>query len=252
MRDDRILLSLKLPIPQKQGGLQLSVLTQNTLDRDGYEIWREVLNFREIEKIKNHLTKQPAEGAGSRIRLSEHIWLTDLICSPKIRGMIESHLGSRAAAVRALFFDKRPEANWSVRWHQDKTIAVKAKIPTGGYCGWSLKEGVLHVHPPVEVMENMLALRLHLDPAGPQNGGLRVYPGSHRFGYVKDKTLSETVKRFESVPTDATAGDAILMRPLLLHSSERCQSGRRRVLHIEFASNPLPGPLEWNEFISLS
>lgn len=34
--------------------------------------------------------------------------------------------------------------------------------------------GVLHVQPPMDVMSRMLAIRLHLDETGPENGPLRV------------------------------------------------------------------------------
>ena len=42
-------------------------------------------------------------------------------------------------------------------------------------------------------------------------------------------------------------GDALLMRPLLLHASSRSMSDRhRRVLHIEYAGFALPGDLTWH------
>jgi hypothetical protein len=41
-------------------------------------------------------------------------------------------------------------------------------------------------------------------------------------------------------------GGVILMRPLLLHASSTARvAGRRRVLHLEFAADDLPGNLEW-------
>jgi hypothetical protein len=44
------------------------------------------------------------------------------------------------------------------------------------------------------------------------------------------------------------AGDALLMRPLLLHaSSEASAPVHRRVIHLEYAACPLPGGLEWAE-----
>ncbi|MGH8213898.1 MAG: phytanoyl-CoA dioxygenase family protein, partial [Rhodanobacteraceae bacterium] len=46
----------------------------------------------------------------------------------------------------------------------------------------------------------------------------------------------------------ANAGDALLFRPLLLHSSHKVISTRpRRVLHFEFSNAQLPVPLLWAE-----
>ena len=46
----------------------------------------------------------------------------------------------------------------------------------------------------------------------------------------------------------SSAGDALLMRPLLLHASGRSTSPRhRRVLHIEYAAFALPQGLHWHE-----
>ncbi len=42
-------------------------------------------------------------------------------------------LGQACAAVRAIIFDKTPDANWKVSWHQDLTIAVKRRIEVEGY-----------------------------------------------------------------------------------------------------------------------
>ena len=47
---------------------------------------------------------------------------------------------------------------------------------------WSVKDGVPHVQAPAEYLEQMLAVRLHLDDADEENGALRVLVGSHRLG----------------------------------------------------------------------
>jgi hypothetical protein len=49
------------------------------------------------------------------------------------------------------------------------------------------------------------------------------------------------------VACEAAVGDALLMRPLLLHASSRSAMEReRRVLHMEYAADSLPGRLEWH------
>jgi len=47
--------------------------------------------------------------------------------------------------VQAILFDKTPDANWKVAWHQDLTIPVEARIETAGFGPWSGKDGVPHV-----------------------------------------------------------------------------------------------------------
>jgi hypothetical protein len=49
-----------------------------------------------------------------------------------VRRLVEAVLGPKAFAVRSIFFDKTPEANWKVAWHQDMTIAVRKKIEVDG------------------------------------------------------------------------------------------------------------------------
>ncbi len=41
--------------------------------------------------------------------------------------------------TKAIFFDKTPEANWYVTWHQDTVIQVTEKIETEGFSGWTRK-----------------------------------------------------------------------------------------------------------------
>ena len=168
-----------------------------------------------------------------------------LAASTEIRSLVESVLSTKAFPVRGLLFDKRPEANWKVPWHQDLTIAVKEKRDTPGFGPWSIKAGVLHVQPPVAVLETMLAVRIHLDDCDESNGPLRVIPGSHLLGRLSTEQIRE-MSAPPAVSCTVEAGGALLMRPLLLHASSASRSPlHRRVIHIEFASCDLPGELEW-------
>lgn len=162
--------------------------------------------------------------------------------------------------VRAIFFDKTPETNWGVPWHQDKTIAVSDPAELGkanrqeisGWGPWSIKDGVHHVQPDLALLEQMVTLRLHLDDATLDNGCLRVMPGSHRLGLLPAEQVHDFKASGSAVDCCAAAGDILLMRPLLLHSSLRGQqldaqhsSGHRRIIHLEFCAATLPGGLHW-------
>jgi ectoine hydroxylase-related dioxygenase (phytanoyl-CoA dioxygenase family) len=127
-------------------------------------------------------------------------------------------------------------------------IAVAARAEATGYSGWSVKAGVLHVQPPVSVLEGMLTVRIHLDDAGPSNAALRVLPGSHRLGGADPTEIEPWRERVEPVTCSARAGDALVMRPLLIHaSSPSTTPSRRRVVHLEYAAGGLPGGVEWHE-----
>jgi hypothetical protein len=86
--------------------------------------------------------------------------------------------------TKAIYFDKTPESNWYVTWHQDTTINVKAKIETEGFAGWTKKGGVFGVCPPDEILKDTITIRVHLDDTDETNGALRVVPGSHDNEFV--------------------------------------------------------------------
>ena len=168
--------------------------------------------------------------------------------SPRLLALVRPHVAREPFPVRAIFFDKSPEANWLVSWHQDLTLALRSRVEAPGFGPWSVKDGVPHVQPPVELLEQMLTVRLHLDDADESNGALRVLPGSHRLGRLTPAQVQEQRARQADVLCTVAAGDALLMRPLLLHASGRSTSQRhRRVLHIEYASFALPDGLHWHE-----
>jgi ectoine hydroxylase-related dioxygenase (phytanoyl-CoA dioxygenase family) len=166
--------------------------------------------------------------------------------SDAVRNLVEPIAGEKAEVVRAIFFDKTPEANWKVPFHQDLTIAVTEQINVEGFVSWTKKANILHVQPPVKVLENIVALRVHLDETDESNGALRVVVGSHHLGRLSAEQI-EQVKMAQEIKTCCVGkGGAMLMRPLLLHaSSAATNANHRRVLHFEFSSEELPEGLEW-------
>jgi hypothetical protein len=94
------------------------------------------------------------------------------------------------------------------------------------------------------------AVRVHLDDCGPLDGPLRVIPGSHLQGRLSADQTAGFRQRVSEEVCVARAGDALLMRPLLLHASSAAERpSRRRVIHIECASTELPRALEWHTHI---
>ncbi len=175
---------------------------------------------------------------------------TDLVIPNAAELYDESVLGPAAVAVRGILFDKNPSANWKVPWHQDLSIAVNQRAELRSFGPWSVKAGITHVQPPIEVLHQMCTIRLHLDACGPENGPLKVIPGSHHDGILTDAQIVSRIKRGPiqicTVPQDG----AVLMRPLILHASSAAEvPGHRRVIHFEFCSAELPKTLQWADAV---
>jgi ectoine hydroxylase-related dioxygenase (phytanoyl-CoA dioxygenase family) len=109
----------------------------------------------------------------------------------------------------------------------------------------TIKEGIVHVQPTADVLSRILAIRLHLAASEPDNGPLRVIPGSHEHGRLSSEQVSAYPKE-GSVVCTVPRGGALLMRPLLLYASSACVVPKpRRVVHLEFSADELPQGLEW-------
>lgn len=170
----------------------------------------------------------------------------ELAESTRIRGLVEPVLGEQAFAARGILFDKTARANWKVPWHQDLTIAVQERIEVAGFGPWTVKDGVPHVQPPTKILENMLAVRIHLDACGEENGPVRVIPGTHARGRLSAAQIQSIQEAEAGVSCRVGQGGVLLMRPLLLHASSSAMApGHRRVIHLEFAACSLPGGLHW-------
>jgi len=234
-----------------------SVLTAG-IERDGFAIVPELLTTAEVDALKRAIADlagtAPADSVRRR-RGAAYAMRNLLELSPEVRALARgksilsnarSVIGPTAFPVRATLFDETLDNNWPVAWHQDVTIAVRERREAPEFERWSVKAGVIHVQPPDAILEGMLAVRLHLDPCGADNGALRVIPGSHCSGRLEDDAHDEWVARGPIVCCSAPAGAGLLLRPLLLHASSPTQRpAHRRVIHIEYAATPLPGGLRW-------
>lgn len=149
-------------------------------------------------------------------------------------------------AVQCTYFEKSREHNWLVALHQDLSIPVKARVDHAALGGWSDKDGMLFVQPPLAVLEQLVALRLHIDECGPEDGALKVIPGSHLSGRLSEDGKALSKQSAEAVLCPVAQGAGMAMRPLLLHASSKATgSSRRRVLHFLFGPPALPFGLEW-------
>jgi len=173
--------------------------------------------------------------------------MRDIAEHGEVQRLVSEVLGPGAICSRAILFDKNPNANWAVPWHQDTTIAVRQRLDAPGFGPWSIKAGVHHVQPPASVLDGMLTVRVHLDDCGEDNAPLRVIPGTHRRGMLDADLLEHVHRSGPAVTCTVRASGALLMRPLLLHASSPANApGHRRMVHLEWSTTPLPHGLEWN------
>ncbi len=214
----------------------------------GYQILRGVFGRDEIDAIVDGITVSSFGGhrrGGIRNPLAIFPQLIPLAYDPKLKKIVEKKLSDQAQLRRAILFDKTPDSNWKVSWHQDLTIAVsEKKVGTDGYGPWSIKNGIPHVQPPLKILERMLTLRIHLDDCSEQNGALKVVANSHRSGKLPAREIQKLRKNYEVC--ECLKGDVLLMSPLLLHASSISRNtNHRRILHLEYCDAPLDGNLEW-------
>nr|WP_293855340.1 phytanoyl-CoA dioxygenase family protein [Sphingomonas sp. SCN 67-18] len=198
-----------------------------------------------LDCLQALLAHLPPDRAGIRIRGIDGL-RPYLAGKGPVGSIAAAILGPRTRAVRAILFDKTADTNWSLAWHQDRTICVRRKIEVDGFGPWTTKGGMQHVAPPFALLAHMVTLRVHLDPVGPDNAPLLIAPGSYRRGKVPTKLVGEVVRQCGVRACLAEAGDVWLYATPILHASEAASNPvHRRVLQVDFAADDLPGGLEW-------
>jgi ectoine hydroxylase-related dioxygenase (phytanoyl-CoA dioxygenase family) len=223
---------------------------------DGYAIVPGVLTAAEVQFARQAcaraLTDASAgdsvladrDGAAYGARNLLQLWLgvIDLVHTPTLADLLIQILGPKCGLVRGLYFDKPPGHSWALPWHRDLTIAVKQHGVLGRFKKPTTKAGVPHVEAPADLLATMLTVRIHLDDVTDANGPLRVMPGSHVGMAARPEAILH-----------CRAGDAIIMRPMILHASGHSAEGNtehRRTIHLEFAPRAELGDgYEWRHFV---
>lgn len=215
---------------------------RDTLERDGYCLLPAIDPgvLAQIDAATQSIESDDRRG-GLREPQRKIEGLSALVECAGMHASASELLQADANPVRWILFDKTTGANWLVPWHRDTTIRVRERADVDGFGPWSVKDGAVHVQPPLEVLQRMVTLRLHIDAATEANGALRVLAGTHLCASLDEDGDDQNADVIE-----AEAGRVLAMKPLLLHaSSKAAEPKRRRVLHIEYACEALPPPLEW-------
>jgi hypothetical protein len=225
---------------------------------DGYAIVPQVLTAAEVQFARQECAQALAGASAGDSVLADRdkvaygarnllqLWpqVIDLVHTSKLANFLIEILDSNCGLVRGLYFDEPPGHSWALPWHRDLTIAVKRHGVLGRFKKPTTKAGVPHVEAPAGLLATMLTVRIHLDDVTDANGPLRVMPGSHN---------PPLTPHHSPLTLHCHAGDAILMRPMILHASghsAECNPEHRRTIHLEFASSgELGDGYEWREFV---
>ncbi len=217
--------------------------THTAVNEDGIALVSAVFSRGEASTLLSKLDSSSLHRSRAGIR---HLMSNDIVAGvardPRLLVIARSIVGNTAFPFRATLFDKSSDANWLVVWHQDTALPLRARTEVPGWGPWSIKDKINYAHAPTEALEQVLALRLHLDDSTEQNGPLRVLRGTHKLGVLTDEEVEKLSREMPADDCVASKGSVLAMRPLLIHSSSKSQNDSpRRVLHIEYAASGFVG-----------
>ena len=204
---------------------------------NGYDWHRTPLSSAQLKPLNDGLAHHPLKAQLSGLRQVERQIpaVADFIHGEVIDELVSSYLGEKGCFLRALLFDKRPERNWPVGWHQDLALVTEHPERFPAITPWRKRGHSYHHQGHLSALENMLTVRLHIDDADRQNGCLKLIPKTHRLGILNAETIQDFCNSHPEQHCEARAGELLVMSPLILHASSRSQlPTHRRVLHIEF------------------
>ena len=219
----------------------------------GFAIVPEVLTNAECDALADHVAgaAASASASGGTRNLLQQDWCRTMADRLRRQPVLAPVLlAPGLVAVQCTYFEKSSARNWLVPVHQDLGIPVAKRVDHPGLSAWSEKEGALFVQPPAEVLQQLIAVRVHIDACTADDGPLRVIPGSHTLGKLDPQAAATTRQTQPEAVCVIERGGALLMRPLLLHASSKSSgTGQRRVLHLLFGPATLPLGLEWQDAV---
>lgn len=228
---------------------------QKNIAADGFTIVDDIYTADEINAVDGLIER--VDQSNKTFRKSEDLFairqflmevpqVKEFIFNNKLKALVNDLFGSDYFVVKSIYFDKPEKSNWFVAWHQDLTISVDKKTDIPGYGPWTTKLNQFAVQPPLDILQDNFTIRIHLDDTDEGNGVLKVTAGSHLKGVWRTDEFDSEVEIATSC--NVSAGGVMIMRPLLMHASNRTTTNkRRRVIHIEFSKVQLPEGINWAE-----
>lgn len=234
------------PGPLNGGDTAGPAAARASFDTAGFALVPGVLPEEECAALAGLVRPGPAS-AGTR-RLLDEPWCVGLADRLRAHPVLAALIPPGHVAVQCTYFEKSTGRNWLVPLHQDLSIPVRARVDAPGLSGWAEKEGGVFVHAPLPLLQELVAVRLHLDDCTEEDGPLKVVPGSHGRGLLSDDASAALRAASPAVACTARRGEALAMRPLLLHASSKSSGGgRRRVLHFVFGPREPGNGLQWQQ-----
>lgn len=195
--------------------------TKLQFDREGYAIFNDVLDADLIQEASDHVEWLMAKNPGLRPEQLHHGLVRDdpfwvrLVSDDRLLDIAEQFIGPNIALFASHYICKMPFSGQPVLWHQD-----------GSY--W-----------PLEPME-VVTLWLAVDDSTPENGCMRVIPGTHHIDLV-DHVVNNDVESVlgSEIPAEnvdeSLAVDLVLRKggvsvhnPQIIHGSNANTSPNRR------------------------
>ena len=215
----------------------------------GFALVPDVLAGEECEAIAARVAEAAACSAGTRCLLPQ-AWCSALANRLRRHPSLAAFIPSGFVAAQCTYFEKSLSRNWLVAVHQDLGIPVASRVSHPGLHGWSQKEGSLFVQAPIELLQELVAVRLNIDDCTPADGPLRVVAGTHLRGRIEPEAAAVARQTQAEVVCAGPRGTALVMRPLLLHASSKATgTSKRRVLHLLFGPSKLPHGLRWQHAV---
>mgnify|MGYP000041115543 CR=1 FL=1 len=213
------------------------MLISNDATAQGFTIIEAVLDGTEVGELARALETSDLDRsrAGAR-HLMNHPPVSAVAADPRMIAIAGRFLGNTAIPYKATLFDKSRARNWLVAWHQDTALPLCERRENSDWGPWSIKAGITYAHAPASALAQVVALRLHLDDSRPDNGPLRVLPGTHMLGVLMESDIARLTTEVPAVDCTVPAGGVVAMCPLIIHASSKAESDLpRRVLQIEYA-----------------
>lgn len=197
---------------------QATVLEQ--YHRDGYAIFRDVLDAELVAEASDHVEWLQRQHPDVRPEQLGHQYLRDdpfwirLVSDDRLVDIAELFVGPDIALFASHYISKPPFSGQPVLWHQDAAF-------------W-----------PLEPME-VVTLWLAVDHSTPDNGCVRLIPGSHTTPTAATRDAAEVdnvlgaeiaveVDEARAVDMVLAPGDVEVHHPNIVHGSNANTSAKRR------------------------
>jgi phytanoyl-CoA hydroxylase len=199
----------------------MSSVERAQFDRDGYAIYENVIDSDLVGEASAHvdwlLEKNPGlrpEQLHNNLMTHDPFWVR-LVADPRLVDIAAEYIGGDVALFASHYISKPPGDGQPVLWHQD-----------GAY--W-----------PLEPME-VVTLWLAVDPSLPENGCMRVIPGTQEMDLQEMHATSgdqnvlgsamedDKVQEDKAVDLVLQPGDVSVHHPNIVHGSNANTSPTRR------------------------